>query len=162
MAQTKEGAIKVAAQKANLSVKEYLDLLANGYKKCTFCKKWKSLDNFANDKSRSDGKASRCNGCAKGLWRKKTMFSNKREERRDGDKRQAKARINHDVGLGIRPNPNNLYCSFCGHKGKDKRHEYHHIMGYSAEHHYDVLPLCSGCHHKQHPRNKNHEQNRIC
>ncbi len=41
MAQTKQGAIKIAAKKANLSVEEYLRKVQKGLKKCTFCKEWK-------------------------------------------------------------------------------------------------------------------------
>ena len=153
MAQTKEGAIKTAAKKAGISVSEYIDKISNGLKKCTICKDWKDIDLFSTDRSRVDGKASRCNDCSKTLWRLKSMHSNKRVERRDGDKAQAKARINQDVSQGLRPNPNDLFCSLCGHKGNDLRHEYHHVCGYGKNHHYDVLPLCSKCHHKEHPKN---------
>lgn len=69
-----------------------------------------------------------------------------RGEPRDGDKEQARYLINLDVQKGRRPNPNDLYCARCGHKGDDRRHEYHHHMGYAARHHYDVIPLCSLCH----------------
>ncbi len=48
-----------------------------------------------------------------------------------------------------RPNPNDLFCAKCGHKGSDKRHEYHHHMGYGTEHVYDVVVLCSSCHSKE-------------
>lgn len=154
MAQTKEGAIKIAAKKAGLTVNEYMSRIANGLKKCTICKEWKLTEEFVRDKSRHDGYVARCKSCSTALWRIKSMRSNKRIERRDGDKSQAKSRINRDVEAGLRPNPNDLYCSLCGHKGTDRRHEYHHIQGYSALHHYDVLPLCSACHHKCHPNNR--------
>jgi len=154
MAQTHEGAIKIAAKKAGISISEYVARISSGKKKCTICKEWLDIDNFDADKSRCDRKAARCKICAKAIWRRKAMTSNKRSERRDGDKKQARIRINHDIKAGIRPNPNDLYCSLCGHKGLDKRHEYHHTQGYSAMHHYDVLPLCSSCHHKKHPNLK--------
>lgn len=147
MAQTKEGAIKTAAKAAGLSVYEYLDFIAHGLKKCSFCKRWLSIDDFNSDKSRGDGKATGCKNCKRALWRIKDMESpQKRIVRRDGDKKQARARINTDVQLGLRPNPNDLHCVFCGHKGKDHRHEYHHLCGYATEHHYDVVPVCSLCH----------------
>lgn len=67
---------------------------------------------------------------------------------RDGDKKQARQRINVEVRTGHRPHPNTLPCSECGHEWSDgeRRHEYHHHKGYSAEHHYDVIPLCTECH----------------
>ena len=39
-----------------------------------------------------------------------------------------------------------------GHKGEGRRHEYHHHLGYAAEHHYDVIVLCSICHRSEHGR----------
>lgn len=48
-----------------------------------------------------------------------------------------------------RPNPNSLPCVDCGHLGDDRRHEYDHHLGYEAEHHYDVQPVCSKCHAKR-------------
>jgi len=149
MAQTKEGAIKVAAKKANLTVIEYVEHITNGLKKCSACQQWKKIENFCKDNSRHDNKAVSCNQCRKALWRLKNITHIKRKKRRPGDKKQARARINADIRQGLRPNPNDLYCSLCGHKEKNLRHEYHHSQGYTAQHHYDVLPLCSKCHHAE-------------
>ena len=149
MAQTKEGAVIVAAKKAGLTVPEYLAKIANGLKKCTLCKEWKELSSFANDSSRWDGKTVSCSQCTKALWRIRSMNGNQPAKPRDGDKLQARHLVNLSVLSKFRPNPNDLYCSLCGHKGEDRRHEYHHICGYSKEHHYDVLPLCSKCHHME-------------
>lgn len=148
MAQTHEGAIKIAAKKAGLSIDEYLTKINNGYKKCTICEKWKFIDEFNKDKSRADGYSSRCKPCSTAIFRIKSMNTHPRQVRRDGDKIQARSRINIDITNGLRPDPNSLYCSLCGHKGNDRRHEYHHVQGYEKEHHYDVLPLCTKCHHK--------------
>jgi hypothetical protein len=73
-----------------------------------------------------------------------------RHDPRDGDKIQARHLINQDIKHGKRPDPDDLHCAHCGHKGPDRRHEYHHHMGYVARHHYDVIPLCSKCHHEEH------------
>ena len=154
MAQTKEGAIKIAAKKAGVTLDQYLKNISYGLKKCTICKQWMDIKSFSNDKSRKDGKSSRCRDCSRVIWRLKSMTSNKRKDRRDGDCNQARKRVNSDVEMGLRPDPNDLYCVICGHKGKDRRHEYHHHQGYSAYHHYDVIPLCSKCHHKEHPKCK--------
>lgn len=67
---------------------------------------------------------------------------------RDDDREQARQRINVDVKAGRRPHPNTLPCAACGHVWREgeRRHEYHHHLGYAAEHHADVQPLCTTCH----------------
>lgn len=75
---------------------------------------------------------------------------------RSGDKAQARQRINVEVRTGYRPNPNSLPCHDCGHTGNDRRHEYDHHNGYEAEHHYDVIPLCTLCHYKRHHEKVTH------
>ena len=70
---------------------------------------------------------------------------------RDGDKKQARRRINVEVRTGRREHPNELPCVDCGHvwaKG-ERRHEYDHHLGYGADHHYDVEPVCTICHAKR-------------
>lgn len=70
---------------------------------------------------------------------------------RNGDKRQARQRINVEVRTGYRPHPNAMPCADCGHVWLEgeRRHEYHHHHGYSASHHYDVIPLCTVCHSRR-------------
>lgn len=67
---------------------------------------------------------------------------------RDGDRKQARQRINIEVRRGDRPHPNTLACVDCGHIWQDgeRRHEYDHYLGYAAEHQYDVEPVCTTCH----------------
>lgn len=67
---------------------------------------------------------------------------------RDGDKKQARQRINVEVQWGRRPHPNTLACVDCGHVWSEgeRRHEYDHHKGYAAAHHYDVEPVCTLCH----------------
>ncbi len=67
---------------------------------------------------------------------------------RDGDRKQARQRINVEVRTGRRPHPNTLPCTDCGHiwfEG-ERRHEYDHHLGYAGKHHYDVEPVCTRCH----------------
>lgn len=68
---------------------------------------------------------------------------------RDGDKRQARRRINVEVREGRRPHPNALPCVDCGHiwTSGQRRHEYDHHLGYAPEHHYNVEAVCTKCHH---------------
>lgn len=65
---------------------------------------------------------------------------------RDGDRKQARQRINVLVRTGRLPRPGSLPCSRCGHRGDDRRHNYHHHNGYAAAHHYDVVVVCTKCH----------------
>ncbi len=68
---------------------------------------------------------------------------------RDGDKLQARARVNALVKQGILLHPNKLPCTDCGHRWKkegDRRHEYDHHKGYAAKHHLTVEPVCRPCH----------------
>lgn len=66
---------------------------------------------------------------------------------RDGDKKQARQRINVLVRTGRWPHPNTLPCSDCGDVFPESghRHEYDHYLGYGYDHHYDVQPVCSVC-----------------
>ena len=70
---------------------------------------------------------------------------------RDGDKKQARQRINVLVRTGRLAHPNTLACVDCGHVHGpgERRHEYDHHLGYAAEHHYDVQPVCTRCHAKR-------------
>jgi len=69
---------------------------------------------------------------------------------RDGDKAQARLRINVEVRTGRRPRANALPCVHCGHLWipGDRRHEYHHYKGYGANNHYAVEVACTTCHAK--------------
>ena len=67
---------------------------------------------------------------------------------RDGDKKQARQRVNVLVRTGRWPHPNTLPCKDCGHvwTAGERRHEYDHYKGYAPQHHYDVEPVCTVCH----------------
>ena len=70
---------------------------------------------------------------------------------RDGDKIQARQRVNVEVRTGRRPHPNTLPCTDCGHiwSATERHHEYDHHLGYAAEHHFRVEPVCTTCHHRR-------------
>ncbi len=71
---------------------------------------------------------------------------------RDGDKLQARHRVNHLVDIGRLPDPDDEPCADCGDQTfltGPRRHEYDHHLGYAAEHHLDVEPVCSTCHHNR-------------
>jgi hypothetical protein len=154
------GRFKAAARRVGLSFDEYRARLDRGELWCTGCRAWHASTAFGVDGSRWSGKAATClasrhTGNPRG-WPFTPRINPKTGRpgapqipRRDGDKKQARSRVNHDVTLGLRPNPNSLACFDCGHLGTDKRHEYDHYLGYAAAHHGDVQAVCSTCHHKR-------------
>lgn len=155
------GVAKTAARRSGLTPEEYEARRAAGLKRCVACREWRSIERFGNDATRGDGRSATCLDCGNERSRvtyrpvpleERLRLGPPRIAARDGDRKQARARINADVDGGLRPDPNDLFCALCGHKGPDRRHEYHHAMGYAPEHHNDVLALCTRCHHAEHPR----------
>lgn len=154
-----DGAVKTAARRAGISVAEYERLVAAGKKRCTSCTRWRNRSAFGNDRSRSDGLAARCRDCASAAGRAAYVPKVRQRGRsfvpaRDGDSRQARRRINYFVEAGLIPRPNDLPCRDCGHVWKPggRRHEYDHHLGYAAENHEHVEPVCSRCHHEREMR----------
>lgn len=70
MVQTREGAIKSAANKLGISAEEYKDLVANGLKRCSKCQTWKNAGGFGKDDSRHDKKNAKCFECVRVKTRK--------------------------------------------------------------------------------------------
>lgn len=158
MAQTKQGAIKVAASRLGISREEYILNIKNGLKWCTGCKKWHHYTAFGLNKLKTDGLAQSCLAFNREYHKKRYAKKEKVSRRgcryvkaRDGDKKQARRRVNHMVDVGLLPNPNDLPCSNCNNKNESKRNEYHHHNGYSPEHHEDVVVLCTYCHSREEP-----------
>ncbi len=165
MGVTKEGAIKIAAQKIGISVAVYEDQIQCGLKWCYRCKSWKFRDNYSSDRSRGDGLKADCRQCSKVRYIKSYQPKPKRVFKgrsftpaRDEDKKQARRRINYFVESGIIEQPNNLPCADCGHIYVEggPRHEYDHYLGYAAENHEKVEAVCSGCHHKREINRRRH------
>jgi hypothetical protein len=156
MAQTREGAIKVCASRAKVTVDEYLEKVQAGMKWCYACEEWHAVSLFGRDTSRFDGLTALC-----------VEQRNKRQRDRydpvpidqrkpmgpphlpprDGDKKQARQRINVLVRTGRKPHPNKIPCTDCGHEWKrgERRHVYDHYLGYASAHHYDVESVCTTC-----------------
>lgn len=147
---SKSGAMKAAATKASCTIEEYNQRAASGEKWCCACKDWHQLSAFGLDVSRSDGLSSCCLA-SKRVKVPKVRTKFKRHgwltATRDGDKSQARHRINYLVAQGRIPDPDDLPCVDCGDTGESGlRHEYDHHLGYSAEHQLDVEAVCSACH----------------
>jgi hypothetical protein len=159
MAQTKAGAIKTSAGKAGISVARYIQRYESGEKWCYACKSWHYIGAFGKDTTRHDGKSHLCLSArrsrAKALYRPKPPVTKGRVYVvfREGDRKQARRRVNYLVQEGLIPPPSSLTCSDCGQSWEKglPRHEYDHHNGYAADHHEDVEAVCSSCHHNRHP-----------
>jgi hypothetical protein len=65
----REAVLKIAAKKVGLTLAEYLRRTRIGLKRCTRCKEWKKVEDFAADRSRYDGKSASCFRCNRVLIR---------------------------------------------------------------------------------------------
>lgn len=153
MAQTREGAEKVAAAKCGVPVDEYRRRVAAGEKHCHACRRWKPIGSFGADSTRYDGLAAICTVCRSAKAKAKRVpkaRKSKAGERfvpaREGDKLQARARVNRLIKIGRLAKPGSLPCFDCGHTGTERRHEYDHFEGYSADKQECVQVVCSVCH----------------
>ena len=164
MAQTKKGATLIAVKKIGISLREYNRLVSIGLKRCSYCKIWLDRKLFNSDVTRHDRLSPVCKNCRKKQYRMKYV-PKKRVSRlgcryvivRDGDKLQARARINHLIDVGLLPKPNDLPCIDCGHLWKigERRHEYDHYNGFEGKYHETVEVVCSRCHHKREVKKNN-------
>lgn len=160
MAGTAEGLARRRADELGLTLDAYLARLATE-KWCSTCKEWHARSAFGADRSRCDGLAASCREARNTRTRVACRRPNVNPltgrpgpapaEARDGDKLQARQRINVEVRTGRRPHPNELPCADCGHVYRlgSKRHEYDHHLGYAPEHHLDVEPVCTTCHRRR-------------
>jgi hypothetical protein len=122
---------------------------------CTACKVRHPISAFGRDKSRADGYAACCLASRRVKVRKvqtgRAGRSGWLKPVRDGDKRQARRRINYQVEKGIIPHPADLPCMDCGDSVflTPHRHEYDHARGYDGKNQLYVEPVCSRCHHNR-------------
>ena len=156
MAQTIAGAAAIAANKAGVTLPHYLREVAAGRKWCYLCREFHDRAAFGADATRFDGLDAACKVARN--QRSRTRYTPKVRKRgrvfvqpRDGDKLQARGRVNYLVVIGILPHPDVMPCVDCGHmRGTDdRRHQYDHHQGYSAEHHATVEAVCTACHTKR-------------
>ena len=154
---TAEGVLRTAAKRVGLTTSEYLDRLNAGLLHCFRCQDWHPAGEFGLDRSRSRGRAASCKrsknaAAGRAYTRRPGPPSGRRYvPARDEDREQARRRVNYLVEIGLLPAPNTLPCKDCGHLWEPggRRHEYDHYLGYAAEHHEDVEPVCTTCHHQR-------------
>jgi hypothetical protein len=155
------GALKVAAARIGVSIEDYETNRAAGLKWCHGCGGWQQREEFKIDRSRGDGLSAVCavlvNTTARAGYQRKgppLRAGPAPLPARDGDKRQARKRVNQMVLAGRLARPNDLPCFDCGHRRSlgtfgGRRHEYDHYLGYDALHHLAVQAVCSRCHHRR-------------
>jgi len=154
------GVEKVAAKRLGLSLEDYRANIAAGLKHCGKCRQWLARSAFNADATRGDGLDKHCQSCRstgnpKG-WHDKPNINPETgrpgptpQAPRDGDKFQARQAVTRLVRLGLVPKAAALACADCGHIGADRKHEYDHHLGYAAEHHEHVEPVCVDCHSRR-------------
>lgn len=119
---------------------------------CTRCKVEHPRESFGRDASRGDGLSASCLASRRVTTAKvRTEFKRHGwlKPTRDGDKKQARRRVNYLVEQGRIPHPDDLPCIDCADEvfPVDYRHEYDHARGYDGENQLYVEPVCSRCHH---------------
>jgi len=157
MAQTHAGAFKIVATNLGMSLEDFEAKIAGGEKHCSICRRWHYVSEFGKDASRHDGLAPYCKASrstrsrARYVRRPRPKSGRRFVVIRDGDKKQARGRVNHLVRYGLLPEPNTVPCVDCGHRWEngERRHEYDHHKGYDAEHHEHVEAVCTKCHVKR-------------
>lgn len=107
---------RVAAQ-LGMSIDEYMAKCASGEKFCWRCQAWHPRTDFNRDSSRTDGLDTSCresrNKAMRDSYESTARVSKKGEffvPTRDGDKQQARARVNQHVRTGLLPDPNDIPC----------------------------------------------------
>lgn len=122
---------------------------------CTGCKTEHPKTAFGKDSSRGDGLDAKCLMFRKRRYSETFIPSDRMkpmgpapDPSRDGDKKQARHRVNLHVQNGRLPHPNTIPCYDCLHiwNAGERRHEYDHYLGYSAENHLEVQSVCTTCH----------------
>src|SRR6185369_549903 len=124
MGQTIEGALKIAAKKTNTPLPEYLAKRTAGEKWCYYCRDWHPISSFGKNKRKADGLDASCLNSRKIRYQQTyeplLPELSRRGQRpgtpsRDGDKAQARQKVNYAVQTGRIPSPNSLPCTDCGH-----------------------------------------------
>jgi len=163
------------AQKASFAGRSVCPLFDNTqFKQCSKCKQSKKLSEFNGDSARKDGYRSWCKSCTRLIDKQysqterhkkiRKLYRQTKKYKKINSQHQIRYRkrypqkiaahnaLNRYIPLGKIQKPDKYRC-FCGEHAK----EYHHYLGYSPEHFFDVIPVCRLCHAKIH-RNQNNRQ----
>lgn len=168
MAQTREGRVRQFCRKNKIEYSFHVSQRNKGLKWCVGCKEWHLKDEFGKDATRYDELSASCLKYRRITLKKRYKPISRVSKKgirfasiRDGDKKQARARVNHLVQLGFLPAPNILPCKDCGHiyKKGERRHEYDHYMGYLKQYQETVEAVCTTCHSKRTIKNGSNNRN---
>lgn len=145
------GIEKIAAKKTGLSLEDYHSRITNNEKWCTRCRCWHSVAEFGIDLNRTDGRSAQCRRSKRVIQRALNFGRGRRgwlTETRDGDKLQARRRVNYLVEQGIIPHSDDIPCVDCADMvfSTNYRHEYDHVHGYNGANQLYVEPVCVKCH----------------
>lgn len=154
MAGSAVGALKRRASSAGVSVELLLEHERRGEHWCFRCRAFHPRSAFGDDRTRPDGRDRSCKESRNRSARERYVphpperYGPLPAPPRDGDRVQARQRINVLVSTGRLAHPNTLPCAGCGHVWADgeRRHEYDHHEGYAADKHLVVEPVCTTCH----------------
>ena len=153
-------------------------MLPSMNKKCTKCLEEKDLEAFGSQRRGLYGKRSVCKDCTnkynqkynsekwtndlsyrdkkiKGSieWiknnpEKRAIIAKRRNlaaKQKNPEKIKARQLVNQKVRFGRLPKSSDCLCQKCAEQAA----HYHHHLGYSFEHRYDVIPLCHKCHKEE-------------
>lgn len=123
-------------------------------KRCSNCGDYKPRSEFGRDRSRPDGLTYWCRGCKNARSRERYVKKGHPGRRgwlapvRDGDKKQARRRVNYLVEQGLIPHPDDVPCADCVDMllTPGGRHEYDHARGYDGKNQLYVEAVCQRCH----------------
>ena len=177
MAQTPEGAMKVAAKRLGIPIETYKAKRANGEKRCYRCRSWKLVGEFGLDSTRFDGRDCSCLECRRQQYvpRKRgpsmlrgikmsTKAKQKMSIAQTGPKNHQwkggtslSRSYNPEVRMARRLVNHAIEAGRlarpdtlpCFDCGKQAK-EYHHYRGYSKANQLDVRAMCRKCHGKHH------------
>lgn len=139
---SREGVLKVAAKRLEISYEAYLEKLHAGLKWCTTCKEFKADDNFAADKTRGDGRDAHCLECRH--IKTYRLRRNNRPSVRIGN--QASQAVRQAIKDRVLTAIETRLCKVCSAPAK----HYHHHLGYHPDNFLRVIPLCISCHQRSH------------
>ncbi len=135
-------------------------------KRCSRCKREKSLDSFYGCRDTRDRKHSCCKECAKEkslqhhrVNREDRLIANRNAAKKQGrgkyfrdyrskcpDKIMARRAVQMATRRNDLPTASGLVCEYCQ---EAQAQQYHHHEGYAPEHVLDVVALCMECHGKE-------------
>jgi len=134
--------------------KPFLEFFKNRHAKDGYCSWCKSCMLASNKTYRQTEKGKKVIRKAKAKYRHTPKgkaarcSSSARFDALNPNQVKAKYAVNHAVRVGRLPRANTQCCHYCPNPAR----HYHHWRGYEPEHWMDVLPVCVGCHRKEHIR----------